>query len=135
MEKAREFYRQLNNENGIKEHDGIPSWTPDDMIWFAEEYYKSRSDKWILVTEADFTDLLDDKVIINWVNIEHEKPYFGMSIIEIEAFSYESYKRNYGRTVYAWKPYIVEHIILPDDIKSEEDLFDYLRASNQSLNL
>lgn len=39
---AVDYYRKLNNDNQIKEHDGIPSWTPDDMIWFAEAYHKER---------------------------------------------------------------------------------------------
>lgn len=38
MKTAREFYRKLNNDNLIPDIGELDSFSPEQMIWFAEEY-------------------------------------------------------------------------------------------------
>jgi len=42
MKNARFYFKELDDNSDIKEHDGIPIWTSNDMIWFAEKYHKYR---------------------------------------------------------------------------------------------
>jgi len=54
---AREFYRKLNNDNLIPDIEGEPAFTPDQMIWFAEEYAQQSTLNRDKVMEVAFDTL------------------------------------------------------------------------------
>ena len=76
MKTVRELYRQLNNDNEIPEIDGEGSFTVEQMIWFAEQYYNSQT------TYSQRDILISFACKLNNVSVEQYGKYYGNKVDE-----------------------------------------------------
>lgn len=93
--------------------------------------------KFIYVNEklpTDFEDFepISDEILVSWVNLQHYKPFYGIDIIN-KRVDFESYERDYGRTIFKWKQAIGDEILLPDEVIDLKTMVIYLNDIIEAL--
>ena len=66
------------------------------------------------------------RVLVNWVNLKFDHPFFGTDIIDCDE-DFDSYLKNTGRIIFRWSEFEAPSIIIPDEVVDKDTLFEYIK--------